>query len=186
MSPDSERDPSIPKAFEVIGEHYKLVRKLGEGAFGVVYEAKHDLLGQSFAVKILKPELCEDENLRERFLDEARALIRFSHTNVVQLRHVGEHRGRLYLVMDLVKGEALNDLLQREGALGEERSVDVIRQVRDACPLPVVAYTRVQLWIFKTVSLPTVLQAATARLPARDLRPPLTACLKVQEAMLVI
>ena len=129
MSADDTRDPSVPQSFETLGEHYRLKKKLGEGAFGVVYEARHDLLGQDFAVKILKPELCEDENLRERFLDEARALIRFSHTNVVQLRHVGEHEKRLYLVMDLVRGEPLNDLLRKEGALGEQRAVDIALQV---------------------------------------------------------
>ena len=129
MSADDTRDPSVPQSFETLGEHYRLQKKLGEGAFGVVYEARHDLLGQDFAVKILKPELCEDENLRERFLDEARALIRFCHTNVVQLRHVGEHEKRLYLVMDLVRGEPLNDLLRREGALAEGRAVDITLQV---------------------------------------------------------
>ncbi len=128
MSPPP-KDPSVPASFETLGEHYQLVEKLGEGAFGVVYRAHHDLLNQDFAVKILKPELCEDQDLRERFLDEARALIRFSHPNVVQMRHVGEQNGRLYLVMDLVRGEGLNDIIRRRGALSEDRAVDFMVQV---------------------------------------------------------
>jgi serine/threonine-protein kinase len=122
-------DPSVPKSFQTLGGHYQLLKKLGEGAFGVVYLARHELLDQEFAVKVLKPELCEDPSTRERFLDEARALIRFSHGNVVQLRHVGEQDGRLYLVMDLVKGTPLDELLQKEGALEETRAVSVILQV---------------------------------------------------------
>ncbi|MHC5009555.1 MAG: serine/threonine-protein kinase, partial [Planctomycetota bacterium] len=106
-----------------------LVKKLGEGAFGVVYLARHDLLDQEFAVKLLKPELCEDEDTRDRFLDEARALIRFSHANVVQLRHVGEQEGRLYLVMDLVRGQPLDEILRKTGPLPEARAVDIELQL---------------------------------------------------------
>ena len=122
-------DPQLPPNLAVLGGHYHLRRKLGEGAFGEVYEASHELLDQSFAVKILRPELCESEDARQRFLDEARALIRFSHPNVVQLRHVGEHSGRLYLVMDFVAGETLGDLVQREGHFPEQRALGIMRQV---------------------------------------------------------
>ncbi len=118
-----------PPGLAVLGGHYRLTKKLGEGAFGEVYEAEHELLGQQFAVKVLKPELCESEEARSRFLDEARALIRFSHPNVVQLRHVGEHGGRLFLVMDFVRGETLGDLVLREGRFSEARALSVIQQV---------------------------------------------------------
>lgn len=122
-------DASIPEAFREIGGHYVLYTKLGEGAFGDVYKAHHELLGQDFAVKVLKPELCSDGETRERFLDEARALIRFSHTNVVQVRHVGEHDGRLYLVMDLVEGRPLDELIRDEGPFAEARAVSLMQQV---------------------------------------------------------
>ncbi|MGE0192757.1 MAG: protein kinase [Planctomycetota bacterium] len=122
-------DTEPPAHLAVLGGHYHLRRKLGEGAFGEVYEADHELLDQKFAVKVLKPEMCESAEARARFLDEARALIRFSHPNVVQLRHVGEHAGRLYLVMDYVAGETLGDLVQREGRLPEARALGIMRQV---------------------------------------------------------
>jgi serine/threonine-protein kinase len=130
MAPEkTSTDSGIPAPMATIGGHYRLRKKLGEGAFGEVYEAQHELLEQQFAVKILKPELCEDQDVRNRFLDEARALIRFSHPNVVQLRHVGEHEGRLYLVMDLVRGEPLNEVMKREGAFEEARAVEILLQV---------------------------------------------------------
>ena len=71
----------------------------------------------------------EDEEVRARFLDEARALIRFSHPNVVQMRHVGEHNKRLYLVMDFIKGEELHELMRREGALPEARALNIVKQI---------------------------------------------------------
>lgn len=122
-------EPTPTAALGTVGGHYKLLSKLGEGAFGEVYRAQHELLEQEFAVKLLRQELCEDQQVRDRFLDEARALIRFNHGNVVQLRHVGEHEGRLFLVMDFVKGEALNDVLRVEGPFSEARAVALIDQV---------------------------------------------------------
>ena len=115
MPPTDDSKPA--KKLPSVGKDYTVTRKLGEGAFGEVYLAHHDLLGQDFAVKVLRPELCEDQDVRDRFLDEARALIRFSHPNVVQMRHVGEHDGRLFLVMDFVKGKELYDVLKADAPL---------------------------------------------------------------------
>ncbi len=124
-APDSDESPTLP----LIGEHYQLVAKLGEGAFGEVYKAEHDLLGQEFAVKLLKPELSEDRDVQDRFLDEARALIRFSHPNVVQMRHVGRHEGRLFLVMDYIEGVELDVLMRKHGAFDEKRALNLITQI---------------------------------------------------------
>ena len=126
---ESEITAGIPPDLQTVGEHYRLTEKLGEGAFGEVYRAHHGLLDEEFAVKVLRPELCENEDTRERFLDEARALIRFSHVNVVQLRHVGEHKGRLYLVMDFVRGRPLDEVLRDEGAFSEARALRIMQQV---------------------------------------------------------
>ncbi|MDF1701451.1 MAG: protein kinase, partial [Planctomycetota bacterium] len=127
MSSPSESDPS--SNLPLLGEHYQLTAKLGEGAFGEVYKANHDLLGQEFAVKLLKPELSADQDVQDRFLDEARALIRFSHPNVVQMRHVGRHQGRLFLVMDYAHGVELAELMQKDGAFDEKRALSLTTQI---------------------------------------------------------
>ncbi|MDJ0976316.1 MAG: protein kinase [Planctomycetota bacterium] len=129
MADESGKAAGIPDDLKTIGEHYHLTEKLGEGAFGNVYTAHHELLDQDFAVKVLKPELCADEATRERFLDEARALIRFSHPNVVQLRHVGEHNRQLYLVMDLVRGQPLDEIMLSGKPFPEARAVGIAMQV---------------------------------------------------------
>jgi len=121
-------DPPASAPLPTIGDHYLLVEKLGEGAFGEVYRARHDLLGQEFAVKLLKPEMSESKDSRDRFLDEARALIAFSHPGVVQVRHVGEANGRLYLVMDLVRGRPLDEILKEGSPFPEKRAVDLVLQ----------------------------------------------------------
>ena len=125
MPPPHDSDAKLP----LLGEHYQLTAKLGEGAFGEVFRAHHDLLDQDFAVKLLKPELSEDKDVCDRFLDEARALIRFSHPNVVQMRHVGRHKGRLFLVMDFVEGVELGELIRKHGAFGEKRALAIIKQI---------------------------------------------------------
>ncbi len=126
MAPENDDTPTEQL---LVGEHYRLVDKLGEGAFGEVYRGHHELLGQDFAVKLLKPELCENQDVRDRFLDEARALIRFSHPNVVQMRHVGEYNGRLFLVMDFVEGVELTELMKKTGPIGEKRALNIIKQI---------------------------------------------------------
>ena len=84
----------------LLGGHYRIGPRIGEGTFGFVHRATHELLGTSFAVKILRPEFVGDPVVRRRFLDEARALSRLVHENVVPVRHVGEDGERLYLAME--------------------------------------------------------------------------------------
>ncbi len=119
----------LPIGRRVIGEHYRLIRKIGDGAFGIVYEAHHAILDQRFAVKVLRPELCANPRARDRFLDEARALIRFSHRNVVELRHVGEVDDRLYIVMDFVPGISIKQYVATHGPFSEPVALNIMEQV---------------------------------------------------------
>jgi eukaryotic-like serine/threonine-protein kinase len=86
---------------------YELERQLGHGGMASVYEARDTGLERAVAVKLLAENLAGDEELRKRFLREARLAARLSHPNVVNVFDAGEDGGRPYIVMELVRGETL-------------------------------------------------------------------------------
>ena len=107
---------------------YRLEALLGRGGMGVVYRA-HDLaLDRNVALKILSPELAEDERFRERFLTESRLAASIDHPNIIPVYDAGEVAGELYIAMRYVDGSDLK-LLLREGPLPAERTVAIVSQV---------------------------------------------------------
>ena len=91
----------------VAGGRYRLERRLGHGGMASVYAARDTGLDRAVAVKLLAENLTGDEELRKRFLREARLAARLSHPNVVNVFDAGEDYGRPYIVMELVDGETL-------------------------------------------------------------------------------
>ncbi|HEU4536570.1 MAG TPA: serine/threonine-protein kinase, partial [Polyangiaceae bacterium] len=87
-------------------DDYVLVRLLGRGAMGAVYLAEDRLLARHVAIKFVDA----GEGARERFLNEARAIARVQHPNVVSIYRVGEYEGRPYLVTEFARGEPLDRL----------------------------------------------------------------------------
>ncbi|MDP1916564.1 MAG: protein kinase [Myxococcales bacterium] len=101
----------------VVGE-YRVLRLLGEGGMGQVFEAVHPVIGKHVAVKVLRLELAQDERLVRRFIEEARAVTAIRHHSIVDVFGFGTlPDGRLYLVMDLLVGESFSDYLRAEGRL---------------------------------------------------------------------
>ena len=99
--------------------HYRIVREIGAGGMGVVYQAEDTTLGRQVALKILPPELAADDDRRQRFAREARAVAALSHPNIVTVHSVEESGGIHFITMELVKGKTLAELLPRQGfALG--------------------------------------------------------------------
>jgi len=118
------------------GTRYRLIRRLGEGAMGVVYEAEHVDLGRKVAVKVLQGRHSQSPEFVARFRREARAIASLSHQNLVHVYDFGqtagkpedsEWGGRLFFVMERLEGEALDSFLDRE------KGVDW----RDACELAI-------------------------------------------------
>jgi serine/threonine-protein kinase len=121
MAPE---DPS-----QLAGTAYRLGRKLGEGASGTVYEAEHVELGRKLALKILGFDHASDHasspGALERFRQEARAVARLSHPNIVQLYDYGTSLdGRAFLAMELCAGQTLDARL-RGGALDWQEAVRI-------------------------------------------------------------
>jgi len=95
--------------------HYRILRALGQGGMGEVYEAEDTKLGRRVALKLLPEALAADAERRERFVREARTVAALTHPNIVTLYAIEETGGRPFLAMELVEGPALADLIPRDG-----------------------------------------------------------------------
>jgi eukaryotic-like serine/threonine-protein kinase len=92
---------------------FVVLRRLGSGGMGVVYAARDEELERDVAVKLLQPTH-DDEGSRQRLLQEARAMAKLSHPNVVAVHEVGEHEGQVFVAMELVRGETLRAWAQAQ------------------------------------------------------------------------
>ncbi len=92
---------------------YKVVRELGRGGMGVVYEAEHQSLGRRVAIKVLPTLNVTDFTSRERFRREAQLTARLHHPNIVQIFEVGEHKGQPFLALEFVHGPSLRERLRQ-------------------------------------------------------------------------
>lgn len=111
---------------------YRIERVLGRGGMSVVYLA-HDLrLKRNVALKLLAPELAEDEGFRVRFLRESQLAASLDHPHVVPVYEAGEVDGLLYIAMRYVVGTDLKASLRAEGALAPERALMLVGQVASA------------------------------------------------------
>src|SRR5262252_1771787 len=119
-----------PKVGDLISGKYRLIRVLGDGGMGTVYEARHEYLGTKVALKFLHSELAERQGLLARFLREARlaASIRSPYiAHVTDVDQTGD--GIAYLVMELLEGQSLSAILEREGKLPQDRALDYTLQI---------------------------------------------------------
>ncbi|GAB4204350.1 MAG: hypothetical protein OHK0013_19200 [Sandaracinaceae bacterium] len=121
-----------PLVGRVIAGRYTLLEKIGQGGFGVVYRATHEVVGREVALKFLLPELSADPKNRERFLREAKAANRINHEHIIDINDFGStDDGLVYLVMELLDGRSLADEIRR-GPLGVTRSIDIAVQCASA------------------------------------------------------
>jgi serine/threonine-protein kinase len=116
---------------KLVAQRYRLIGRLGEGSMADVYLARHVLIDRLSAIKLLRPEFGGDEGLRRRFLQEAKAVNRINHPNIVEITDYGETEGTAYLVMEYVPGEPLSRHLA-EGPLGFERALSAGLQIASA------------------------------------------------------
>ena len=113
----------------VVGERYLIETRLGKGAMGVVYRARHVKMSRKFAVKMLHAHLLTNAKLRRRFEREAELAGTLQHANVVNVVDVGETNGQYYLVMEFAEGPSLQQLLGTP--FQQDRVVSLARQLLD-------------------------------------------------------
>ncbi|MBO3661976.1 serine/threonine-protein kinase [Microbacterium stercoris] len=114
------------------GGRYELNSRIAIGGMGEVWEATDHVIGRSVAIKILKDEYMGDPGFLERFRAEARHAALVNHEGIASVFDYGEENGSAFLVMELVPGEALSTVLERENRLQPERALDVVAQTASA------------------------------------------------------
>jgi eukaryotic-like serine/threonine-protein kinase len=116
-------------AMRVVGRKYRLLRHLGEGGMGAVYEAEHLELGSKVAVKLLSFGVAADQRSIARFHREARATAAIKHENIVKVFDAGADTLGPFIVMELLEGESLSSLLHRERILAPDVAVEIALQM---------------------------------------------------------
>ena len=111
-----------------VADRYRIVRYLGSGGMGTVYQAEDEKLNVSVALKFLNL-LDPDEQHLEMFLNEVRLAREITHPNVCRIFDVGEHGGRHFLSMEHVEGQDLASLLRRFGRLPKERAITIAIEI---------------------------------------------------------
>ena len=117
----------------LLAGRYRLQNSLGEGGMGQVYEAEHVLMKKMVAIKVLRPELTEDDEIVARFHREAQAAAALNHPNVCQATDFGQtDDGAFFLVMEHLEGDTLQETLNTYGQLTIKRALHVARQIATA------------------------------------------------------
>lgn len=122
-------EPVLP---EKIGP-YRIVRKLGAGGMGAVFEGLHEAIERRVAIKVLHSRYSHDPDTAKRFINEARAVNRIDHPGVVQVSDTGQlPDGGAYIVMELLQGEALSKRIHRNAPLPAGEVIDLTIQIAAA------------------------------------------------------
>jgi serine/threonine-protein kinase len=126
----SVADPFVGRTLD---EKYIVEERLGAGAMGAVYRARHLSMDRPVAIKFLQQRLVEDEAARSRFHTEARAAVKLRHPNAVSVTDFGQTaEGVVYIVMELLEGRTLREILSREAPIETARAISLMLQTAAA------------------------------------------------------
>ncbi|CAN5230255.1 hypothetical protein BH11ACT3_BH11ACT3_05260 [soil metagenome] len=121
-----------PSSGLTFGGRYQLASRIAIGGMGEVWQATDLVIGRTVAIKILKDEYLGDPGFLERFRAEARHAALVNHEGIANVFDYGEEDGSAYLVMELVPGEALSTMLERERVLPTDKVLDYVAQTASA------------------------------------------------------
>ena len=121
-----------PSERKRIADKYQILEELGKGGMGVVFKAKDTKLDRIVALKFLPPELTQDDDVRERFIQEAKTAAALNHPNITIIHEIDEDEGRTFIAMEFIGGQSLKDKI-KSGLLTTDETINIILQV--ACGL---------------------------------------------------
>ena len=117
----------------ILEQRYEILRKIGQGGMGAVYEATHKLIGKRVAVKILLDKYAQKDQIVARLEQEARLASSIGHANIIDITDIGQTaEGRMFVVMEFLDGESLGALIARSGRLEPARAIRIARQIASA------------------------------------------------------
>jgi serine/threonine protein kinase len=129
FKPDTEEVHDLPvtDAFTTVShlkqlDDFHIIREIGRGGMGIVYEAEQESLGRRVALKVLPKQMLLEKSQKKRFVREAKAAAKLHHTNIVPVFGVGEHEGLHFYVMQFIQGLGLDEVLVELRTLREETS----------------------------------------------------------------
>jgi serine/threonine protein kinase len=121
------------KLIGAVIDNFEIQEKLGGGGMGIVYRARHPILGLDVAIKVMRPELAEQEGFYARFEREAQTIARLQHPGIVGVTNFGQYEGIPYLMMDFVEGATMRSLLQDSPfGLPPETAIALIQRIAEA------------------------------------------------------
>ena len=126
-NPPAAEDPLVGT---VVSDRYRIVRKVGEGGMGAVYQAEHAVIGKRVALKVLFADLSRRPELVARFLQEAKSASRIGHENVIDISDFGQtSHGLVYIAMEFLEGQDLGRALRTERTLPWARARGILMQI---------------------------------------------------------
>ena len=131
LADDVERtDPLIGR---VLDGRYRIERSVGEGGMGIVYLATHVTLNKRMAVKVLRGEMARDQDVVQRFVQEAQASSAIGHPNIIDISDFGRlPDNAVYFVMEYLEGEPLTDRIARSRGLSVREALPILEQIASA------------------------------------------------------
>ncbi len=132
MTDVTQRPARLPLVGDVLAGRYKLTRVIGEGGMGLIMGAQQLSMDREVAIKLVRPEALREESARLRFEREVHLAKELAHPHIVQLIDFGREGEVAWVAMELLEGEDLQGLIDREGPLDLGRSLNILEQVLDA------------------------------------------------------
>ncbi|HEX6244803.1 MAG TPA: serine/threonine-protein kinase [Polyangiales bacterium] len=130
---EAGRGSQDPLIGATLSDRYRIIRKIGEGGMGIVYEAEHVMIEKRVGLKVLREDFSSRFDVVERFRQEAKSASRIGHEHIIDISDFGvTQSGANYFVMELLQGQDLAEELESRGPLSPRRALNIVHQCAEA------------------------------------------------------